>query len=276
MAISLVHAFASAKADPPDTSLIKPSNWNAEHSLTMASSRLIGRTTASTGAAEEISVGGALTFALGALSLPADAITNTYLANMATQTFKGRTTAGTGDPEDLTVTQATAMLNTFTTSLKGLAPASGGGSTNFLRADGTWAEPPGSSGATFATAAQYWSNQSGNLALSPEQVWISAAEQSVSAGSTITLDFTAGFNFAMTANQNFTLANPTNQKAGQSGYFAVTQDGTGSRTITFGSHWKFPTGVSKVLSTAAGSVDVIFYQIRSNGFIICSLVKAYA
>lgn len=47
-------------------------------------------------------------------------ITNAKLANMATQTFKGRTTAGSGVPEDLTVTQATAMLNAATTSLKGL------------------------------------------------------------------------------------------------------------------------------------------------------------
>jgi hypothetical protein len=37
----------------------------------------------------------------------------------------------------------TALLDVFTDSLDGLAPASGGGTTNFLRADGTWAEPPG-------------------------------------------------------------------------------------------------------------------------------------
>ncbi len=36
----------------------------------------------------------------------------------------------------------TALLNTFTSALKGLAPASGGGTANFLRADGTWAAPP--------------------------------------------------------------------------------------------------------------------------------------
>jgi hypothetical protein len=74
-------------------------------------------------------------------NVAADAITNPKLANMATQTFKGRTTAGTGDPEDLTATQATAMLNVFSSSLKGLAPSSGGGTTTFLRADGTWVAP---------------------------------------------------------------------------------------------------------------------------------------
>jgi hypothetical protein len=75
-----------------------------------------------------------------------DAVTNAKLANMANATIKGRTTAGTGDPEDLTATQTTALLNVFTTALKGLAPASGGGTTNFLRADGTWAAPAGGGG----------------------------------------------------------------------------------------------------------------------------------
>lgn len=39
----------------------------------------------------------------------------------------------------------TALLDTFTSSLKGLAPSSGGGTTNFLRADGSWS-PAGGSG----------------------------------------------------------------------------------------------------------------------------------
>jgi hypothetical protein len=73
-----------------------------------------------------------------------DAVTNAKLANIATGRFKGRVTAGTGDPEDITGTQATTLLDAFTSSLKGLAPASGGGTTNFLRADGTWAAPPAS------------------------------------------------------------------------------------------------------------------------------------
>jgi hypothetical protein len=51
----------------------------------------------------------------------------------------------TGAP---TATQITACLNLFTSSLQGLTPASGGGTTNFLRADGSWAAPPGTVAAT--------------------------------------------------------------------------------------------------------------------------------
>jgi len=82
------------------------------------------------------SVGNATTIESGVVS-------NAKLADVATSTFKGRTTAGTGSPEDLTSTQATALLNTFSSTLKGLAPASSGGTSNFLRADGTWTTPAG-------------------------------------------------------------------------------------------------------------------------------------
>ena len=78
-------------------------------------------------------------------TIDAAVVTNAKLANVAASTFKGRTTAGSGSPEDLTGTQATALLDVFTTSLKGLAPASGGGTSNYLRADGTWATPPDTS-----------------------------------------------------------------------------------------------------------------------------------
>ncbi len=79
-------------------------------------------------------------------SIDADAVTNAKLANMPATTLKGNATAATADPADLTGAQVTALLDTFSTTLKGLAPASGGGTANFLRADGTWAAPSGGGG----------------------------------------------------------------------------------------------------------------------------------
>ncbi|HEX8238366.1 MAG TPA: tail fiber domain-containing protein [Allosphingosinicella sp.] len=75
-------------------------------------------------------------------SLPDNSVTNAKLADMAGNTVKGRLST-TGDPSDLTGTQLTTLLDTFSASLKGLAPASGGGTANFLRADGSWAAPAG-------------------------------------------------------------------------------------------------------------------------------------
>jgi len=90
-------------------------------------------------------------WAVPTTTIGTNVVTNAMLAQVATATFKGRTTTGTGNVEDLTVTQATAMLNLFSTAAttKGLVPGSNGvGSTYFLRADGTWAVPAGGGGST--------------------------------------------------------------------------------------------------------------------------------
>ena len=81
----------------------------------------------------------------GSTAIVNNAVTLAKLADMATASVMGRVTAGIGDPEILTATQLTTLVNTFTTSLKGAVPASGGGTTNFLRADGTWASPAAAS-----------------------------------------------------------------------------------------------------------------------------------
>jgi len=87
-----------------------------------------------------------------AATIANSAVTNAKMANVSTSTIKGRASAGSGAPEDLTGTQATALLDVFTSTLKGLAPSSGGGTTNFLRADGTWAAPSGGGGGAPTTA----------------------------------------------------------------------------------------------------------------------------
>ena len=80
-------------------------------------------------------------------------------------------------------------------------------------------------------------------------------------GATITPDFDANQNFSVMLGGNRTLANPSNIDAGQTGSIFVVQDGTGSRTLSFGSYWKFAGGIAPTLSTAAGSVDRIDYIV---------------
>lgn len=78
-----------------------------------------------------------------AATIAANVVTLAKMATVATARFLGRVTAGTGNVEALTGTQATTLLDTFTSLLKGLVPPSGGGTTNFLRADVTWAPTTG-------------------------------------------------------------------------------------------------------------------------------------
>lgn len=73
-----------------------------------------------------------------------NAVTLAKMQQVSTGTFLGRTTAGTGDVESLTATQATALLNLATTSVKGLAPVLPNDSTKYLDGTGNYSVPAGS------------------------------------------------------------------------------------------------------------------------------------
>jgi hypothetical protein len=91
-------------------------------------------------------------------------------------------------------------------------------------------------------------------------------------GATITPDFSAGNNFSVTLGGNRTLANPTNLTAGQHGTIVITQDGTGGRTLAFGSYWKFAAGTAPSLTSTAAAVDVLAYYVEGSTRITARLI----
>jgi hypothetical protein len=95
-------------------------------------------------------------------------------------------------------------------------------------------------------------------------------------GSTITPDFAVANNFSVTLGGNRTLANPSNIVAGQSGSFFITQDGTGSRTLAYGSYYDFAGGTAPTLSTTASAVDRIDYVVRTSTSIHCVFTANYS
>lgn len=74
---------------------------------------------------------------------------------------------------------------------------------------------------------------------------------------TIATDASLGNVFTVTLGGNRTLGAPTNLAAGATYIWIITQDGTGSRTLSYNSVFKWPGGAAPTLSTAAGAVDVI-------------------
>lgn len=93
---------------------------------------------------------------------------------------------------------------------------------------------------------------------------------------TITPNFNDSNFFSVTLKGNRTLANPTNLVAGQSGSIFITQDATGSRTLSFGSYWDFAGGVAPSLSTGANVVDRLDYVVRNSTSIHTQLSKAWS
>jgi hypothetical protein len=85
----------------------------------------------------------------------------------------------------------------------------------------------------------------------------SVAPVTASTSGTYTPDASASNNFQITMTGNLTLANPTNLTAGMVLNFELIEDGTGGRTITLGSNFKFPGGTVPTWVTTAAAKNFI-------------------
>lgn len=115
-------------------------------------------------------------------------------------------------------------------------------------------------GATFTTG----------VATTPVAVTFSATAMALDASlsNVFTTTFTANVTTAPT------ISNPID---GQTINWFITQDATGSRTMTWPTSFKWSNGSAGVLSTTANSVDVLVATYRSaTGFWYCALQKAFA
>ena len=95
MTISVKHAFTSPKADGTDSTLVQPSNWNAEHTITLAAGKVLGRSSASAGAMQELpiaidSTGQSMIPPIGTTAeRPGTAVTGMFRFNSTTTSFEG-------------------------------------------------------------------------------------------------------------------------------------------------------------------------------------------
>ena len=88
-----------------------------------------------------------------------------------------------------------------------------------------------------------------------------STETDTSNSGSITLDFSADQNFVLTLTGNVTLANPSTEAVGQSGFIAFIQDGTGSRTITLGTDYETAAGAGLTLTSTASATDLVPYLV---------------
>ena len=190
-------------------------------------------------------------------------VANLGLAALSGATFTGNITLNAqsdlrfadSDSSNWVALQAPA---TVSTNLTWTLPSVDGTASQALSTDGSgtlsWA-----SFAALATAQTFTAQQRGTIS-------------ALTDGATITPDFALANNFSVTLGGSRTLANPTNLTAGASGCIWITQDGTGSRTLAYGSNWDFTGGTAPTLTTTAAAVDCLVYSVQSSTKITATLI----
>lgn len=205
-----------------------------------------------------LKLGGNKITGLGTPTLTTDAVTKAY----ADALVDG---SGSGEFVDLTVTNDLTVDNDLSVD-------------NDLTVTGTTTLATSLTGILKGTAGVVSTATAGTdyAGISNVQTFTAGQRGEVTAltsASTITPNLADSNNFSVTLDTNATLANPTNIVAGQSGVIAITQDATGSRTLAYGSYWKFASATAPTLTTTADAVDVLVYYVESSTRITASLIN---
>lgn len=108
--------------------------------------------------------------------------------------------------------------------------------------------------------------------------WFAPAVVSLTDAATIAVNAALGNDFRVTLGGNRTLGTPTNPVDGQKIILQVTQDGTGSRTLSYSSAYVFSTGLPQpTLSTAASKTDVLgfVYNAAKAKWLLVAFVNGF-
>lgn len=271
MALSVTHAFVSAIADDPGAiaagEVVPQTHWNAAHTLTGQASVAQGGTGLASGTSGGIPYFNTTTSMLSSALLAA----NLFVVG-----------GGAGAaPATITNAAATAQLNLFTSGLQGLVPASGGGTTNFLRADGSFAAPPGGAPGSPSLSVQF--NNAGAFAGMSGTSWDDTNRSLTMTGATVTtshpvFDMTqtwnagavtfSGWRFNVTATANAAASKVIDIQVNSASIFAITIGNgggggntqltvsdalTGTSTLTFGNTATFSNNLACVNTFSWGN-----------------------
>lgn len=84
----------------------------------------------------------------------------------------------------------------------------------------------------------------------------------------VTLDFAANQNFVLTLTGAVTLANPSTEQVGQSGFITFIQDSTGGRVVSLGTDYETAGGAGLTLTSTASATDIVPYVVVASGRIL--------
>ena len=144
----------------------------------------------------------------------------------------------------------TLGVNTFGAANSGVVPASGGGTTNFLRADGTWAPPPGGGGGSPG-------GSSGDVQWNDAGTFAGAARVGIDGGDLLLRDSSTDPSAPSSGIRLYTLPQATRRRlkmVGPSGLdtnLQVAVDGNNIFMVGVGNGTTAPTAWGGILTTAA-------------------------
>ena len=131
----------------------------------------------------------------------------------------------------------------------------------------TWANTIGSSGNSYTNYVGSSANSFANITYAPKisptftgtiTIDANVASQILTDGATINWDVSLGSVATVTLGGNRAIAAPTNLKIG-SYILHIIQDGSGNRTVTWNSVFKWPAGVAPVLTTTGNRRDLFSF-----------------
>ena len=233
--------------------------------------------TSGTTLSSTLAVTSTITGSAGATLAKEDSGTNTVLTPLTLQRTSSATPAAGIGTGLAFVTETTAGNNETGVTLNAVTTDISAASEDFDLTFNLMA-----AGAAVAEKMRLESTGNLGIGVTDPSVQLHIAKSSIAdigtltSSATITPDFAANQNFTVTLAHNAELANPSNVVAGQTGSIFVVQDGTGSRTMSYGSNWEFPGGTAPTLTTTASALDRIDYVVRSATSIQAVATLAYA
>lgn len=176
----------------------------------------------------------------------------TTYAPLASPTFTGTVTIPAGASIDGYLTTATAASTYLTQANASSTYQTQAGMSGYL-----------ATGAIGTTVQAYDANTAKTNAVQSFSAAQRGTYVTLTDAATVAIDLSQGNHFQVTLGGNRTIGAPTNVVAGQSGVIRLVQDGTGSRTASWNSVFKFPGGTAPTLTTTASAVDLVAYHCES-------------